>query len=89
MSFDVATITAIAAAHANHDPRELVALAIREYSPNLGISFSGAEDVVLIDMAAKAGGSFRVFSLDTGALLAGTRYRARTNETAHLLGGSY
>src|SRR5207245_11036240 len=28
----------------------------------------GAEDVVLVDLATKIGGSFRVFSLDTGRL---------------------
>jgi phosphoadenosine phosphosulfate reductase len=32
------------------------------------LSFSGAEDVVLIDMAAGSGRPFRVFSLDTGRL---------------------
>ena len=35
---------------------------------DLAISFSGAEDVVLVDMAKKIGGRFRVFSLDTGRL---------------------
>ena len=39
---------------------------------NAAISFSGAEDVVLIDMAAKLGKPFRVFSLDTGRLHAET-----------------
>ena len=39
-----------------------------EYASDLAISFSGAEDVVLVDMAAKIGGTFRVFSLDTGRL---------------------
>ncbi len=38
------------------------------YSPDLAISFSGAEDVVLIDLAAKSGVPFRVFSLDTARL---------------------
>lgn len=35
---------------------------------NLAISFSGAEDVVLIDMAVKAKKDVKVFSLDTGRL---------------------
>jgi phosphoadenosine phosphosulfate reductase len=53
---------------AERDPREILELALEEYSPNIAISFSGAEDVVLVDMAAKIGGKFRVFSLDTGRL---------------------
>jgi phosphoadenosine phosphosulfate reductase len=53
-------------------PGEIVALAIDKYSPHIGIAFSGAEDVVLIDMAAKAGRPFRVFCLDTGRLHAET-----------------
>jgi phosphoadenosine phosphosulfate reductase len=32
------------------------------------ISFSGAEDVVLIDMASKIKKDFQVFSIDTGRL---------------------
>lgn len=35
---------------------------------NIAISFSGAEDVVLIDMAVKAKKNIHVFSLDTGRL---------------------
>ena len=35
---------------------------------NIAISFSGAEDVVLIDMAIKAKKNIHVFSLDTGRL---------------------
>ena len=42
--------------------------AIEEYAPDVAISFSGAEDVVLVDMASKLGGRFTVFSLDTGRL---------------------
>jgi phosphoadenosine phosphosulfate reductase len=68
MSLDPATIAAEAAAYAGRDPRDILALALREYSPDVAISFSGAEDVVLIDMASKIGGEFHVFSLDTGRL---------------------
>ena len=39
---------------------------------NIAISFSGAEDVVLIDMAVKAKKDIQVFSLDTGRLHAET-----------------
>lgn len=68
MALDLSSILSIAAEYASREPAEIVALALKEYSPDLGISFSGAEDVVLIDMAAKAGIPFRVFSLDTGRL---------------------
>lgn len=69
---DSTTLAAAAATYANQDPREILRFALREYSPDLAISFSGAEDVVLIDMAAKLGAPFRVFSLDTGRLHAET-----------------
>jgi phosphoadenosine phosphosulfate reductase len=69
---DSTTLAAAAATYANEDPREILRFALREYSPDLAISFSGAEDVVLIDMAVKLGAPFRVFSLDTGRLHAET-----------------
>jgi len=47
---------------------ELMALAIGKYSPNLAIAFSGAEDVVLIDLASRLSEPCRVFYLDTGRL---------------------
>lgn len=49
-------------------PADIVASALREYTPEITISFSGAEDVVLVDMASKVGVPFRVFTLDTGRL---------------------
>jgi phosphoadenosine phosphosulfate reductase len=52
-------------------PQDIITLALTEYD-NIAISFSGAEDVVLIDMAAKTGLPFRVFTLDTGRLHAET-----------------
>src|SRR5207245_9549757 len=61
-------LAAGAADYAGRHPRAILALAIREYAPDIAVSFSGAEDVVLVDMAAKIGGQFRVFSLDTGRL---------------------
>ncbi len=51
----------------NKTPQEIIDLALSKIS-NIAISFSGAEDVVLIDMAKKTGKKFRVFSLDTGRL---------------------
>ena len=48
-------------------PQEILAAAL-DFSDNLAISFSGAEDVVLVDMASKLSKPFRVFTLDTGRL---------------------
>lgn len=49
------------------DPREVLWFALEEF-PEAAISFSGAEDVVLIDMALRIRPDVRVFSLDTGRL---------------------
>jgi phosphoadenosine phosphosulfate reductase len=68
MPLDQSALPATAAELATKNPLEIVSVALAEYSPDLGISFSGAEDVVLIDMAIRAGTPFRVFSLDTGRL---------------------
>jgi phosphoadenosine phosphosulfate reductase len=68
MALDPVNIAATALAYAGRHPRDILALALNEYAPDLAISFSGAEDVVLVDMAVKLGGTFRVFSLDTGRL---------------------
>ena len=68
MALDLAALSTVAASYASREPQDILALAIEEYSPDLGISFSGAEDVVLIDMASKTGRPFKVFSLDTGRL---------------------
>ena len=68
MAFSISDIQEWAAESARLDPQEILAAAFNEFSPNIGISFSGAEDVVLIDMAAKLGADFRAFSLDTGRL---------------------
>jgi len=51
----------------NKPPQEILELALKNFK-NIAISFSGAEDVVLIDMAKKFSNDFRVFSLDTGRL---------------------
>ena len=52
------------------DPQQVLTQAYTEFEQgNIAISFSGAEDVVLIDMASHICGSdFNVFSLDTGRL---------------------
>ncbi|RNI15014.1 phosphoadenylyl-sulfate reductase [Methanohalophilus sp. RSK] len=52
----------------NSSPQEILEYALENYSPDISIAFSGAEDVVLIDMAKKIRDDVRVFSLDTGRL---------------------
>ncbi|MGE3507952.1 MAG: phosphoadenylyl-sulfate reductase [Vicinamibacterales bacterium] len=68
MSLDLTAIPSLAADHAASTPMEILRLALTEFAPEIGISFSGAEDVVLIDMASRLDMPFRVFSLDTGRL---------------------
>jgi len=53
-------------------PTDLLAHALKTYGKDVAISFSGAEDVLLIEYAAQTGLPFRVFSLDTGRLHAET-----------------
>ncbi len=48
-------------------PKKIVKYALDKFD-NIAISFSGAEDVVLIDLALKAQKNIQVFSLDTGRL---------------------
>lgn len=55
----------------NSQPKDIIAAVIREF-PNFAISFSGAEDVVLIEMASKLQPAPPVFTLDTGRLHAQT-----------------
>lgn len=68
MALDLTALGSIASRYASREPREILELALREYSPDIGIAFSGAEDVALIDMAKRIGVPFRVFCLDTGRL---------------------
>ena len=63
-SFDIA---ALQAELAQKNPRTILKSAL-EHADNIAISFSGAEDVVLIDMATKIRSDIKVFSLDTGRL---------------------
>ena len=57
----------LAAEYAERHPKEILKLAF-ESLPALAISFSGAEDVVLIDLARKVNKNLQVFTLDTGRL---------------------
>lgn len=49
-------------------PIETMKIALEAFGGDLAISFSGAEDVLLLEYARLAGSPFRVFSLDTGRL---------------------
>jgi phosphoadenosine phosphosulfate reductase len=56
---------------AKKSPQQILEYALSQYDA-IAISFSGAEDVVLIDMAHRLNKPFQVFSLDTGRLHAET-----------------
>ncbi len=62
------SIEALAARLAESDPGDIIEHALGVNGPDVPISFSGAEDVVLVDMARRTGLPFRVFTLDTGRL---------------------
>jgi len=49
-------------------PERTVRWALERFGRDVAIAFSGAEDVALIDIAAKSGLPFSVFTLDTGRL---------------------
>ncbi|HIK18650.1 MAG TPA: phosphoadenylyl-sulfate reductase [Leptolyngbyaceae cyanobacterium M33_DOE_097] len=55
----------------NQSPQKILERALSLFD-NIAISFSGAEDVVLIDMAHRINPNIKVFSLDTGRLHAET-----------------
>ena len=61
----------LASEYENESPEKIIKLALENFN-NIAISFSGAEDVVLIDMAKKIQSDVKVFSLDTGRLHAET-----------------
>ncbi len=52
---------------AGKKPRAILKAALQEFD-HIAIAFSGAEDVVLIDMACKLRDDIQVFTLDTGRL---------------------
>ena len=49
-------------------PQQVVNWALERFGADCAISFSGAEDVMLIDLAKQSGRPFSVFCLDTGRL---------------------
>ena len=70
-AIDATQVEADAVRLAGSHPSDIIAEALARFD-NITISFSGAEDVVLVDFAAreaeKLGRSFNVFTLDTGRL---------------------
>ena len=64
-SFDVVEL---ATTYANKSPQDILKLAFAEFGDELWISFRGAVDVVLVDMAWELNKTVKVFSLDTGRL---------------------
>ncbi|MEX2365688.1 MAG: phosphoadenosine phosphosulfate reductase, partial [Pseudohongiellaceae bacterium] len=65
----VTDIPTLANEYAGRHPKEIMTLAIEAFgTAELAISFSGAEDVALIEIASKISKNIRVFSLDTGRL---------------------
>lgn len=62
-----ANISKLQAEYATKSPQEILTFALEQFD-NISISFSGAEDVVLVDMASKIKKDIQVFSIDTGRL---------------------
>jgi len=63
---------ALASRVAGRDPAGILQGVLDLFGGRCAIAFSGAEDVVLIDLAMKSGRPFSVFCLDTGRLHAET-----------------
>ena len=68
-------VEALADEYSTRSPQDILKLALDRFE-NISISFSGAEDVVLVDMACQMRSDVSVFTLDTGRL---------HSETYHLI----
>ncbi|WP_150299027.1 phosphoadenylyl-sulfate reductase [Pseudomonas profundi] len=62
---------ALADEYAGKSPQQILKLAIESFD-DLWLSFSGADDIVVLDMAWKINPDIKVFTLDTGRLHAET-----------------
>lgn len=60
-------IAGLASEYATREPRAILELALSRIE-NIAVSFSGAEDVVLVDIATRIRPDIAVFTLDTGRL---------------------
>ncbi len=67
MTLSTLEIRRLAKEYEARDPQDILRLALGRFE-NIALSFSGAEDVVLVDMAARIDKDVQVFSLDTGRL---------------------
>lgn len=68
---DLASESAVASASealSVRSPQDILRWGVERFGARLAVAFSGAEDVVLIDMAQRAQLPVRVFCLDTGRL---------------------
>ncbi len=74
-------IATLQAEYEKKSPIQILEFALASFD-NIAISFSGAEDVALIDMAAQIGKDFKVFTIDTGRLHKET-YRFLENVREH------
>jgi phosphoadenosine phosphosulfate reductase len=61
-------VEALGRGFATAEPQDILRWGLDSFGRACAIAFSGAEDVALIDMAAKTGLPFSVFTLDTGRL---------------------
>lgn len=64
-------IDQLATDYAGKSPQQILELAFANFD-NLWLSFSGADDIVVLDMAWKINPNIKVFTLDTGRLHAET-----------------
>ncbi len=67
ISMTAGEIARLESEYATKSPQDILTFALHQFD-NIAISFSGAEDVVLIDMASKIKKDIQVFSIDTGRL---------------------
>ena len=67
MSTNLFDVETLAAEYASKSPQDILKLAF-EHFDDLWLSFSGADDIVVLDMAWKINPNLKVFTLDTGRL---------------------
>jgi len=67
MSNPLSKLEALKDEISGHNPRTILKAALAHFD-NIAVSFSGAEDVALVDMASKLKPGITVFCLDTGRL---------------------
>ena len=84
MGVSATELAALATEYAAREPQDLLRLALERFD-KIAISFSGAEDVVLVDLATRIRPDVMVFSLDTGRLHGETyRFLEKVRERYHL-----